>query len=443
MSGATDSAVAASTVAASTVAASTVAANDDAGPRFAGPAAEAFATPEFLEALSDAELLLDYAASHGQLPAVLPEDMVQNIVLARQAWEARRVTAQIAIGFWVAYANLSKLTNPVSAESLRACKKATLLAEKIGATLLVLFIIVFSVFLFMNNTTAVETADLIEQQNAAALRLWTDLQILRPNSGDPASVPSGARPALESQSSTAFVNRVFGDAVEFSRKSQWLLQSASKLHFWFNRWWTDIDIRSVTFDKDNPYHIDHLLIPPETSRPDEILSEVQNQIKAYQVIRNYALALDKTDSIIYGGITTYVLPTVYALLGAFLYGFRLYARLIRRKTYLRTAVRSARFYIAAIAGLVVGLFGSLLPKNLALSPLAVAFLVGYAVEAFFSRLDDLIATFKGDAPAAQSSASVAPAALPAPAYSPAQASVPAQAVAPAQANADLAYPQPA
>ena len=87
------------------------------------------------------------------------------------------------------------------------------------------------------------------------------------------------------------------------------------------------------------------------------------------------------------------------MLGAFLYGFRLYSRLIRRKIYLRSAANSARYYIAAIAGLVIGLFGSLLPKNLALSPLAVAFLVGYGVEAFFSRLDDLIAKFKGDAPA--------------------------------------------
>ena len=43
--------------------------------------------------------------------------------------------------------------------------------------------------------------------------------------------------------------------MEFSRKSQWLLQSASKLHFWFNPLWTNIDINTVTFNKDNPYGI--------------------------------------------------------------------------------------------------------------------------------------------------------------------------------------------
>ena len=374
------------------------AANEEPSVPPGSPAATTFATPEFHAALNDAEVLLGFAAGNGLMPATMPCGMVQDIVLARQAWQTHRVNASVAIGFWIAYANLSKLTKPVTAASLQACAAALLRCEKILATLLVLFIIVFSVFLFMNNTTATETADLIEQQNAAALRLWADLQILR--SGASEQVPMPAR-ALDSQSGTAFVNRSFEDAVEFSRKSQWLLQSASKLHFWFNPLWTNIDINTVTFNKDNPYGIQHLLISPAVARPSEVLTEIENQIKAYQFIRNYALALVKTDSIIYGGITTYLLPTIYALLGAFLYGFRLYSRLIRRRTYLRSAAHSARYYIAAIAGLVVGLFGSLLPKNLALPPLAVAFLVGYGVEAFFSRLDDLIAKFKRDSPAGQ------------------------------------------
>jgi hypothetical protein len=91
------------------------------------------------------------------------------------------------------------------------------------------------------------------------------------------------------------------------------------------------------------------------------------------------------------------------LLGAFLYGFRYYSRLIRRKEFLPSVADSARYFIAAIAGLVIGLFGSLLPKSLSLPPLAVAFLVGYAVEAFFSRLDGLIRNLKGDEDAASAS----------------------------------------
>ena len=199
-------------------------------------------------------------------------------------------------------------------------------------------------------------------------------------------------------------DRVFQDTVEFARRNQWLLQSAIKLHYWYNYWWTDYDTLRVTFnaefgDKDALGRVDHLMVSPEITTSDEIAREVINQIKVYQLLRDYAQLLYTNDSIIYGGITTYLLPTIYALLGAFLYGFRLYSRLMRRTTYLRSAAHSARFFIAAIAGLVIGLFGSLLPQSLALSPLAVAFLVGYAVEAFFSWLDDIIGKLKNVASA--------------------------------------------
>ena len=52
------------------------------------------------------------------------------------------------------------------------------------------------------------------------------------------------------------------------------------------------------------------MISPEISQPSEIRKEIENQIKAYQFIRDYALALVKTDSIIYGGFTSHALPTV-------------------------------------------------------------------------------------------------------------------------------------
>ena len=301
------------------------------------PATDTFATPEFHAALNAAEVLLGYAAGNGLMPAIMPTDMVQDIVLARQAWQTHRVTAPVAIGFWIAYANLSKLTRPVTAASLRACEAASLRRRKDPCHAsgsdhyCVLGLPVHEQYHRQRDGGSDRAT---ERGGAEALDEPSDLAVERCRTG---AASSGTPSRLESQSGTAFVNRAFEDAVEFSRKSQWLLQSASKLHFWFNPLWTNIDIGSVTFDKDNPYGITHLLISPATSQPNEIQNEIENQIKAYQFIRNYALALDKTDSIIYGGITTYVLPTVYALLGAFLYGFRLYSRLIRRKTYLRSA----------------------------------------------------------------------------------------------------------
>jgi hypothetical protein len=190
--------------------------------------------------------------------------------------------------------------------------------------------------------------------------------------------------------------RVFEETVEFSRRSVWLLQSASRLNFWFTPPWMTSGWKDVTFNATNEKGLDHLNVSPKLSTVAEIKREAVYQIEAHQSIRDYALGLFKIDTLIYSSLSTYFLPTVYALLGAFLYGFRFYSRLIRRQEYLPSAVHSARYFIAAIAGLVVGLFGSLLPPSLSLPPLAVAFLVGYAVEAFFSRLDELIRKLKAD-----------------------------------------------
>jgi hypothetical protein len=355
-------------------------------------------TPEFDAALVDAGRLLEHAASNGLLPEDGPgttqpaEALIHDVVYAQEAARTGRLTPQIVIAFWVAYGRLAHRVGPVTATSLAACKQISLTGMKIRSTFLVVAIISFSIFLFMSNATLNETSELIEQQNAAALKLWSNIQLLR-TSADPGRT-GGA--AADRQAGAVIAEHVFEEMVEFSRKSTWLLQSASRLNFWFTPWWMTSSIEDVTFDTTNKMGLDHLNVSPELTTVAEIEREAVNQIKAYQSIRDYALGLCKIDSLIYSSLSTYFLPTVYALLGAFLYGFRFYSRLIRRKEFLPSAAHSARYFIAAIAGLVVGLFGSLLPKGLSLPPLAVAFLVGYAVEAFFSRLDDLIRKLKGN-----------------------------------------------
>jgi hypothetical protein len=217
------------------------------------------------------------------------------------------------------------------------------------------------------------------------------------------SEPNGsARPAEEASVSVA-AQRTFSDMVEFSRRSMQLLQTATRLGGWFTPWWMRPSADDVSFKGVGDYRLAHLKVPPEISSTEGIRKEAINQIEAYQNIREFALGLFKIDTLIYSSLSTYFLPTIYALLGAYLYGFRIYTRLIQRMEYTPSAAYSARYFIAAIAGLVVGLFGSLLPKDLQMPPLVVAFLVGYAVEAFFSRLDDVITQLKKepDAPAAR------------------------------------------
>jgi len=80
------------------------------------------------------------------------------------------------------------------------------------------------------------------------------------------------------------------------------------------------------------------------------------------------------------------------------------------RTFVPSHSDSARFLIAAIGGAVVGLFNNFtINQGASIPPLAIAFLVGYAVDVFFSFLEGLIQAFtrsKGN--------STVPAAAPAP-----------------------------
>jgi len=55
-------------------------------------------------------------------------------------------------------------------------------------------------------------------------------------------------------------------------------------------------------------------------------------------------------------------------------------------------VFSVLFFIALIGGMIVGLFGNI--SGTSLSPLALAFLVGYAADVFFSFLEGLLQNFR-------------------------------------------------
>ena len=97
--------------------------------------------------------------------------------------------------------------------------------------------------------------------------------------------------------------------------------------------------------------------------------------------------------VIYGAITAYLLPIAYSLLGACAFALRNLSAQTRAKTYQPSYANFARIIIALIAGTVVGLFNNF-TNGASVSPLAIAFLVGYAVEVFFSFLDSFVQTFR-------------------------------------------------
>jgi hypothetical protein len=79
-------------------------------------------------------------------------------------------------------------------------------------------------------------------------------------------------------------------------------------------------------------------------------------------------------TVYYGAIATCILPVLYALLGAEAYLLRLYEEQIKNRTFIASDRHLARYLIAGISGLVVGLFN--VTQGVTISPFAIAFLAG-------------------------------------------------------------------
>lgn len=96
-------------------------------------------------------------------------------------------------------------------------------------------------------------------------------------------------------------------------------------------------------------------------------------------------------------LQNYLLPLLYGVLGASIYVLRSLSRHITNVTYsevpgIRHVVHIA---LGALAGILVGWFSFLLPSDNiigSVSPLAIAFLVGYNIELVFTKMDEFVVT---------------------------------------------------
>jgi hypothetical protein len=120
---------------------------------------------------------------------------------------------------------------------------------------------------------------------------------------------------------------------------------------------------------------------------------------------NFAQSLLNNVSVFYGAINTCILPVLYALLGTCAYLLRNFESQMSNHTFIPSPANSARFLIAAIGGAVVGLFNNFtITPEASVPPLALAFLVGYAVDVFFAFLEGLLKTFTKTEPPPQTPA---------------------------------------
>jgi hypothetical protein len=122
------------------------------------------------------------------------------------------------------------------------------------------------------------------------------------------------------------------------------------------------------------------------------------KVQTWQEVRDFAVNIQKSYGAIFGGLVAHALPILYALLGAYAYRLRQFSETVRNRTFHPSFADSARLITAVIAGAVAGLFNPV--RDLAVSPLATAFLVGYGVEIFFKFIDTLLNSLGTAAPGA-------------------------------------------
>jgi hypothetical protein len=326
--------------------------------------------------LNDANYLLRYAVEAGI--EIDPANAARIVAATRRAatvWDSAEAGELLA-----AITKLAESLHPVTAETLRACRE-----EAVGAIhsykrityWLAGFIIPLSMISFiMAGISNSITADL---KTANDLTVTLHLEVNAPTSATQNQlVPSGA--LTELQQFAAGMRAIYSR----TRQLDWFVansvgdQLACKPK------------QAGAGERTAPCGYAMMELPPDLKANS--LTDVSNQVsdmtRTYQDVRLFATNVQDYTSVIWGAVGNCILPVLYGLLGACAAVLRAFTQQLEARTFAPTYATPARFIIAAIGGGVVGLFNNFsINQGISLSPLAAAFLVGYAADIFFSFLE--------------------------------------------------------
>ena len=370
-------------------------------------APDAFAT----DALDETHMLLAYAASSG---ITIDPDVSEAIARARAANERQNWNADIEAKFWPAKSKLSLSVKPVTVDTLAAGKfgAAAIATRRYfrSTVILAAIILPISIVMFINTAISNDVGNLLKENDAAAIALHEQLvnyqsalkQAAR-TTGDRAN-QNGNVPNSSGMSQALLSPNLVEKLAQFARVSRQLFAESRLLNFFILHagdpplWAT-----AEKTEKGDPtranLELDVRAGDPTPTGSEEhpnypsITDQGFEKLAAYQDIREFARQTQQMNLVIYGAVTAYILPVAYALLGACAFALRNMAAQTGTKTYQPSYSNRARLIVALIAGTVVGLFNNF-TQGVSVSPLAVAFLVGYAVEVFFSFLDAFVHTFE-------------------------------------------------
>jgi hypothetical protein len=328
--------------------------------RHPDPAAIAGSDNPYDNILRKAELLLTYAADNG----IEVGDAERRAIYTFRLTDKKDQTADIVDGLYLAYTKLSKAVTPRTAESINETSlernRGVQKYRKI-ALILSLFVIPFSVLSFVSSAISTKIGQEIDDGNSLILQLRDTL----------------GRNFSENQDKL--------NNSDIIMKTQQLSTTMRALYE------TGSEIRYTLFG----------LMPSIPDYPKALPAGLPNvgetitkMIREFQGLRQYGQTGRDLVAVIYGAISTCILPVLYALLGVCAKLLGQFEQQIRTRTYIQSEANSAHFVVAAIAGGVVGLFNNFtLGQSASIPPLALAFLIGFSVDVFLSFLETLSQSF--------------------------------------------------
>jgi hypothetical protein len=337
----------------------------------------------------NSKALLEYAALAG---IQLPEPTINALVRAKDWSKTNPASLDETVKFYAALTELAGKAAPVTVDTLRMPEdkaRRSLRRNGFFSVALALVVVIFSGVTYVTVSMSKDIENGIEHANDLAVKLRS--QVGPPNPGNIQETTCGAateppKPELSSKDEILIISEL----QDFSSTIRTILRTSMKLDFFVRNWETSpLDTLDGTSEwKQNPQA--ELQLQPGLVN---MRKEAFCKIGAYQDVREFGLNVRADILAVYGAFSNYLLPVLYALLGAFAFNLRDFSDRVTKRTYHASSyANTARTVAAMTVGAIISLF-NIFSRDAPLQPLALAFLAGYGVEVFFAFLDTLLITF--------------------------------------------------
>jgi hypothetical protein len=339
------------------------------------------------DALSISGSLLKFAAEHNEN---IPQSVVLTICTAWDAQQANTWDQNIATDFWIAFNSLCVLIKPVTVDTLSTNlriippprwkflvkkKETRSISERSAARYLFLLMIllinavVLGFVISTGSNLISEIQKLMDSSNQLTEKIVSEIDLLEPIIG-------------HKQFSMVEVKH----QKTIARLQSQLVQQEYLLDVMLKKSTAMTRLMSLGFSVARYPRVD---FKPASNIPD-----LRNAVRNYFVARRDVTLDVISGSISIGVMSSSVLPIFLGIMGACAYVIRLISDQIKDTTFATTSfIRNmVRVALGALAGVVIGFGGVASAGNL--SPSALAFIAGYAVEPVFATFDSIAEKFR-------------------------------------------------